>query len=43
MAVPNQQPGHLDPLMSAPKFGTLIPNRVFVGGIRYSIDFHNRK
>uniref|UniRef100_A0A336LUC3 CSON011476 protein n=1 Tax=Culicoides sonorensis TaxID=179676 RepID=A0A336LUC3_CULSO len=33
MALPNQQPGHLDPLMSAPKFGTLIPNRVFVGGI----------
>lgn len=33
MAVSNAN-GHLDAHLSAPKYGTLIPNRIFVGGIR---------
>lgn len=33
MAIPHSQlSGQIE---AAPKYGTLIPNRVFVGGIRY--------
>lgn len=34
MAVTNHTTGHLDAQLAAPKYGTLIPNRIFVGGIR---------
>jgi hypothetical protein len=33
MTAPNAT-GHLEAPLSAPKYGTLIPNRIFVGGIR---------
>lgn len=36
MAVSNAN-GHLDAHLSAPKYGTLIPNRIFVGGIRWAV------
>lgn len=34
MSAPNTA-GPLEAPLSAPKYGTLIPNRIFVGGIRY--------
>lgn len=34
MAVTNTSNGQLDAQLAAPKYGTLIPNRIFVGGIR---------
>ncbi|XP_055315874.1 protein boule isoform X2 [Sitodiplosis mosellana] len=33
MAVTNTSNGQLDAQLAAPKYGTLIPNRIFVGGI----------
>lgn len=36
MAVTNTTGGQLDAQLAAPKYGTLIPNRIFVGGIRYN-------
>ncbi len=37
MSIPNVA-GQLEAPLSAPKYGTLIPNRIFVGGIRYVIN-----
>lgn len=34
MSIPNAI-GQLEAPLSAPKYGTLIPNRIFVGGIRH--------
>lgn len=34
MAVTNTTTGQLDAQLAGPKYGTLIPNRIFVGGIR---------
>lgn len=36
MAVTHTTNGQLDAQLAAPKYGTLIPNRIFVGGIRWA-------
>jgi len=35
MSAPNTT-GQIEAPLSAPKYGTLIPNRIFVGGIRWA-------
>lgn len=38
MAITNTTNGQLDAQIGAPKYGTLIPNRIFVGGIRWAMN-----